>query len=116
MFTIYFYQYFNLFRFSGSLCGLAYIFALPPIMNLLNKRALTRLNSTSKNHHNNKHLITNVDTQTLFNEKINCQNIRIITKKDTLKWYSYVLFNVFIIMFGVLNFAAQFFMYFFETK
>ncbi|CAH8622296.1 unnamed protein product [Heterobilharzia americana] len=122
-------------RFSGSLCGLVYMFALPPIIYLLNTRALNRMKSQKQSIvpevHSEKLLneaiigregvnVKTTDDHTPFNEfhidnRSELSSIikfKIISERDTLKWYFIVFIHMLIVLLGLLNFIGQFSVFF----
>ncbi|KAH8873243.1 Sodium-coupled neutral amino acid transporter 9 [Schistosoma japonicum] len=128
-------------RFSGSLCGLVYMFTLPPLMYLLNKHAYHRLqldsdggrgdNQKKTEIHsekllNNKHVLGNKvnnkanDDHIPFNEfqldnrsdTLSIVRIKLISEHETLKWWFIVGIHVLIMLLGLLNFIGQFSVFF----
>ncbi|KAH8873247.1 Sodium-coupled neutral amino acid transporter 9 [Schistosoma japonicum] len=127
--------------FSGSLCGLVYMFTLPPLMYLLNKHAYHRLqldsdggrgdNQKKTEIHsekllNNKHVLGNKvnnkanDDHIPFNEfqldnrsdTLSIVRIKLISEHETLKWWFIVGIHVLIMLLGLLNFIGQFSVFF----
>ncbi|CAH8865655.1 unnamed protein product [Trichobilharzia szidati] len=128
-------------QFSGSLCGLVYMFALPPLIYLLNKRELDKMKSQKETIQpeihsdgkllNGKGVLSNgavqhqhqqmtTDDHTPFNEfqvdnrseSSSVIKFKIISERETLKWYLIVCIHVFIMLLGVLNFIGQFSVFF----
>ena len=114
------------FRFSGSLCGLVYIFTLPPLITLLNKRALWKRERTVDRdlYPDNKQNPSNQDERLPFNSTGTDQDnvdTEILIKyssqrrRRTLQWWTLAFIYSLIMLFGLLNFIAQFVMFFTGT-
>uniref|UniRef100_A0A094ZJQ8 Putative sodium-coupled neutral amino acid transporter 9 n=1 Tax=Schistosoma haematobium TaxID=6185 RepID=A0A094ZJQ8_SCHHA len=122
--------------FSGSLCGLVYMFTLPPLIYLLNKRTLTHLQNDGHikiseihsekllngNYHlNGMNSIKNFkDDHLPFHElqidnhsdTISIIKIKLLSEHDTIKYWFIVSIHVFIMLLGLLNFIGQFTVFF----
>lgn len=127
-------------RFSGSLCGLVYMFTLPPLIYLLNKRTLTRLHNEGhinisqihsekllNGNHHHQHLNRMsihkppIDDHIPFNElqldnrsdTLSIIKIKLLSEHDTLKWWFTIFIHIFIMLLGLLNFIGQFSVFFY---
>ncbi|CAH8611526.1 unnamed protein product [Schistosoma bovis] len=123
-------------RFSGSLCGLVYMFTLPPLIYLLNKRTLTHLQNDSHikiseihsekllngNYHLNginsmknfkdDHLPIHELQIDNHSDTISIIKIKLLSEHDTIKYWFIVSIHVFIMLLGLLNFIGQFTVFF----
>ncbi|CAH8614754.1 unnamed protein product [Schistosoma margrebowiei] len=127
-------------RFSGSLCGLVYMFTLPPLIYLLNKRTLIRLQNEGhiniSDIHSNKLLNNNYHFNQInsiktfqddhipfhnlqidnHNDTISIIKIKLLSEHETIKYWFIIFIHLFIMLLGLLNFIGQFIILFIESN